>query len=104
MRYDFVMDDRLGILLPSLQLEWEEYTDSERADILLRWEEIRGTIPDRVKQLENIIIEKQEQLNVEENFQISCALNSEIAELASVINDLHLWFRVNQDISAKAHH
>jgi hypothetical protein len=99
------MDDRLGILLPELEIDWEQYTDEERAAILLRWEEIRGTIPDRIKALEQIIIKKQNQLNVEENFSISCALNSEIAELASIINDLHLWYRVNQEItSGAAHH
>ncbi len=104
MNYDFVMDERLGIMLPELQLDWEDYSEEDRADILLRWEEIRGTIPDRIKALERIIIVKQEQLNLEDNFAVSCRLNSEIAELASTINDLHLWFRVNQDITAGAAH
>ncbi|OXM84143.1 hypothetical protein [Paenibacillus rigui] len=104
MTWAFVIDDRLGIPLPQLDLEWEQYSDRDRSEILLRWEEIRGTIPDQVKRLEQIIIKKQGQLNVEENFKLSCELNSEIAELAATINELHLWFRVNQDITASASH
>ncbi|MEK8126358.1 hypothetical protein WMW72_00360 [Paenibacillus filicis] len=100
----FVWDGRLGILVPQFPREFESYTDAEQAAILLRWEEIRGTIPDRVKQIEQVIIVKQEQLNVEDDFVTSCRLNSEIADLASTINELHLWFRVNQDMDVRAAH
>ncbi len=103
MRYAFVYDERLGIKLPSLALDWEEYSDEERAEILLIWEEIRAKIPDRIILLEKVIDEKQRQLSQEENFDRSCRLNSEIAELASVINDLNIWFRVQQDHAARVH-
>lgn len=104
MTWAFVQDERLGIPLPHLDKEWDEYSDMERSDILLEWEQIRGTIPDRIKRLEQIIIRKQNQLNVEENFKVSCELNSDIAELAGTINELHLWFRMNQDVAASASH
>ncbi|PZE20973.1 hypothetical protein [Paenibacillus xerothermodurans] len=104
MSWNFVMDERLGIPLPHLEKDWDEYSEQERARILLRWEEIRGTIPDHVKRLERVIIQKQHWLALEENFKISCQLNTEIAELAATINELHLWFRVNQDINASATH
>lgn len=104
MGYAFVMDERLGIPLPHFDRYFEEFSEKEQAEILLRWENIRGTIPERVKEIERVIIAKQEQLNVEESFSASCRLNSEIAELASAINDLNLWFRVNQDISARVTH
>lgn len=100
----FIYNERLGIELPSLDQEWERYREEERADILVRWEEIRGTIPDRILSLERIIIRKQLQLNVEDDFPISCRLNYEIAELASCITDLHIWYRVNQELSTRAHH
>jgi hypothetical protein len=99
-RYRFRYDDRLGIRLPELDLEWEMYTEEERASILLEWEMIRGTIPDRVKGFEEQIKEKQERLGTEENFVESCRLNTAIAELASRINDLNLWYRVNQEIDS----
>ncbi|NOU97960.1 hypothetical protein GC093_32745 [Paenibacillus sp. LMG 31456] len=104
MSWNFIIDDRLGIPLPHFEKEWEEYTEEERSIILLHWEEIRGTIPDHVKRLERIIIAKQNQLNIEDNFKYSCQLNSEIADLAGTINELHLWFRVNQDVTASAAH
>ena len=103
MRYQFVLDERLGIPLPHLSMEWEEYTGEERADMLLAWEEIRARIPDRIQQLEAIIIEKTRQLSEEEDFARSCELNREIHELASLINDLNIWFRVQQDYETKPH-
>jgi len=100
----FALDERLGIPLPQLQKDFDEYTKSEQTEMLLRWEQIRGTIPERIKQIERVIIAKQDELSVENNFVRSCRLNSEIADLASAINDLHLWFRVNQDITAERMH
>nr|WP_206766882.1 hypothetical protein [Brevibacillus laterosporus] len=78
-------------------MEWEEYDPFERADILIKWEEIRSRIPDRVIALEAVINQKQAELYQEDNFERSCELNSEIAELASTINDLNIWFHVQQD-------
>ncbi|MEK3909741.1 hypothetical protein [Paenibacillus sp. FSL H7-0331] len=104
MAWSFVTDERLGIPLPHFDNDWEDYSEEERSIILLRWEEIRGTIPDHIKKLEQIIIKKQNQLNVEDNFKLSCQLNSEIAELAGTINELNLWFRVNQDVATSAVH
>lgn len=103
LRSEFAFDERLGIHIPDLPREWESYDRADREEMLEQWEQIRGRIPERIKQIERVIIEKQEQLNVEENFPRSCQLNSEIAELASTINDLHLWYRVNQEVSARRH-
>jgi hypothetical protein len=103
MNYSFDYNERLGIKLPVFTLEWEDYSKQERSDLLLQWEQIRGTIPDRIQKLEAVIIMKQNQLDREDDFPTSCRLNSEIAELASTINDLHLWFRVNQEVNTKLH-
>lgn len=103
LRYSFVYDERIGIRLPELSLAWEEYSPGERADILLEWEEIRATIPDRIIKLEAMINEKQTQLSEEEDFPRCCELNTEIHELASIINDLNIWFRIQQDYDTKTH-
>ncbi len=103
MGYTFQYDKRLAIELPVLEQEWEEYSPAERADILLKWEEIRGVIPDRIHQLEKVIIRKQAQLDHEDDFRTACLLNTEIADLAGTINELHLWFRINQDLDSKPH-
>lgn len=99
----FSHDERLGISIPSFDQEWEQYPEHIRQHILYKWESIRGKIPDRISELEEIINLKQAQLSDEGNFIKSCELNSEISELASIINDLWLWYRTNQDISEKAH-
>ncbi|MDX5475056.1 MAG: hypothetical protein LPK00_05910 [Bacillaceae bacterium] len=99
----FVHDKRLGIQLPKLELEWSQYSKEQQQQILVKWELIRGSIPDRIKDLEHSINTKQEQLNNEADFEKSCKLNSDIAELASIINDLWLWYRLNQEVSSKIH-
>jgi hypothetical protein len=103
MEHLFIYDERLGIPLPKLEKEWEEYSESEQHVILLHWEKIRGRIPDRIVELERIINQKQEELGEENDFRRSCALNSEIAELASIINDLWIWYRMNQTVSSRMH-
>ncbi|WP_078555489.1 hypothetical protein [Bacillus alkalicellulosilyticus] len=104
MLNEFSYDERLGILLPDPKKEWEEFNINEQSEIILIWEKIRGKIPDRIAELEVIINKKQEQLNHEANFQRSCELNSEISELASVINDLWIWYRANQSVSGTKIH
>jgi len=99
----FLYNARLSIYVPNNQVRWDLLSNDEQQNILLQWENIRGNIPDRIHDLENIINLKQEQLNKEEDFAVSCSLNTEIAELASIINDLWLWYRTQQDVSAKTH-
>ena len=103
MKKRFRYDDRLDIELPDIEEEWLAISQDERTQILYEWEIIRGTIPNRIQKREAIIIEKQNQLHQENNFTISCELNTQIANLASQINDLHLWFRTNQDVESKIH-
>lgn len=100
----FSFDERLGIPTPVLKLEWEYYNMDTQQSILLHWEKIRGSIPDRIADLEKIIILKQTQLSDESDFHRSCELNNEIAELASIINDLWLWYRTDETVSNTIHH
>jgi hypothetical protein len=101
--YIFVLDKRLGIEIPVLELDWEEYSAEDRMAILERWEHARGTIPDRVIALERQINALQPLVFEEEDFEATCRLNADIAELASRINDLHIWYRINQEIETRRH-
>jgi hypothetical protein len=103
MKEYFSFDQRLGILIPDFPGEWGKYSEDIQNQILFHWEQIRGTIPDRIAELEGTINQKQAQLSDESNFTRSCKLNNEIADLASIINDLWLWYRANQTISGKMH-
>lgn len=98
----FHYNDRLGIQIPVIN-NWEGLSDEVQQSILLYWEKSRGSIPDRIIDLEKQINCKQEKLEKENNFELSCQLNNEIAELASIINDLWLWFRTHQDLTEKRH-
>ncbi|MFE8697009.1 hypothetical protein ACFYKT_11750 [Cytobacillus sp. FJAT-53684] len=99
----FSYNERLGIAIPSFDRGWDQYSEDIQQAILFHWENIRGKIPDRIAELEEQINRKQAKLSDEENFIKSCELNTEIADLASIINDLWLWYRTHQDISAKIH-
>lgn len=103
MKEHFSHNERLGIEIPILEKNWNDYSEYTQQAILFHWEKIRGRIPDRIAELEETINEKQAQLSDESDFNRSCILNSEIADLASIINDLWLWYRTNQDISGKMH-
>lgn len=103
MKEYFAYNDRLGISLPSFNTDWDRFSEETQHEILLHWEKIRGHIPDRISNIEMIINKKQAELYDESDFKRSCLLNSEIAELASIINDLWLWYRTHQDVTAKAH-
>ncbi|MBO9131191.1 radical SAM protein [Bacillus sp. 165] len=104
MEQFFTYDERLGILIPAWKQEWEDIPVNVQNEILLKWEQIRGRIPDRIKELEHGINMKQHELSNEINFEKSCLLNSQIADLASIINDLWLWYRTNQNISTDKMH
>jgi hypothetical protein len=98
----FSYDARLGIRLPSFSGTWEELSLLEQTAILVTWEKIRGTIPDRIEEIERKINKLQNALYREENFEKSCKLNSDIAELASIINDLWIWYRAGEDVTLSA--
>ena len=101
MNHFFIWNERLGIPLPELDRSWELFREEEQTFIVTQWEIIRGSIPDRVFALEKLINVKQAELYEEDDFETSCVINSDIAELASHINDFHIWYRINQEIEQR---
>ncbi|WP_409297237.1 hypothetical protein V1498_05045 [Peribacillus sp. SCS-26] len=95
----FLFNERLGIPVPRHGLASLELP----GEVMLKWEQIRGGIPDRIRELEGQIVMKQKCLFRETDFDRSCILNTEISELASVINDLWLWFRDEDALFGKSH-
>ncbi|MDQ6421850.1 hypothetical protein RB620_20690 [Paenibacillus sp. LHD-117] len=99
----FQWNDRLRLHIPALTKDWERYSLDDRVAIIARWELIRGSIPDRVKEFEAAINRIQAELNEEDSFERSCALTYEIADFASRINDLQIWYRRDQDVESRRH-
>ncbi|MCC5801704.1 hypothetical protein [Rossellomorea vietnamensis] len=93
----FSYDSRLGIHLPLQLKEWPMYSSEDQEVILLEWERVRGTIPDRIGEIDEEIERLQDELAGEEDFERSCMINHEISERASEINDLWLWYRTNPE-------
>ncbi|MDF2556998.1 MAG: hypothetical protein K0R71_826 [Bacillales bacterium] len=98
MQKYFSLNKRLGIELPMLEKSIEDYDLDTQHAILFHWEKVRGAIPDRIQELEVEINTRQKKMNKEEDLHTSATINSEIAELASIINDLLIWYRF------QAHH
>jgi hypothetical protein len=94
----FQFSERHGIELPCLSEEWSELNLEHQTAILAKWEMIRGNIPEHILRFESLIRAKQQQLFEEDDFALSCRINGDIADLASRINDLNIWFRIQQDL------
>lgn len=101
--YRFDWNERLRIRIPVLESEWEQLESFEQLAIVEEWELIRGTIPDRIMEFEQLINQLQVQLFEEDNFEQSCILNYDIADYASRINDLHIWYRIDQQLESRGH-
>lgn len=95
----FIHDERLGIPIPCIEESWDQFDQETQHKILFHWEMIRGQIPDRIVELEKKINELQIKLDNEADFDVCCKLNEDIAELASIINDLWIWYRLEGEIS-----
>ncbi|KEO83921.1 hypothetical protein [Tumebacillus flagellatus] len=93
-RFEFQFDERLGIQIPVQHHDWDEYTREEQEDVIHRWEAIRSRIPDRIKALEEIIEDRQLKISVEEDWDVVIALYEDVFTIASVINDLNNWMRL----------
>ncbi|MFC3804151.1 hypothetical protein [Cohnella sp. GCM10012308] len=94
----FLPDSRLGIPLPRFDVPWEEMDALERAGVVERWELIRGRIPDAIMAREADIRRLLDELFDEEDFVRCCWLNEKISQAASVIHDLQIWYRTQQDL------
>ncbi|WP_028783457.1 hypothetical protein [Thalassobacillus devorans] len=97
----FNYDSRLQLYIPDLPRPFYTYSHIEQASILAEWENHRGEIPDKIKELEIEIENCLARLNNEDDFEASCQLNDRISQLASIINDLWIWYRTNPVITAK---
>ncbi|MFA9557944.1 hypothetical protein ACERII_11610 [Evansella sp. AB-rgal1] len=95
----FHKDDRLGISLPKLEKEWVGYTTEEQSEILSIWEKERAKIPDRIKELENSLHRKTDMLLTENDVEAMVQHNSKIVFLASIINDLNIWYRIEPTLT-----
>ncbi|WP_256756790.1 hypothetical protein [Cohnella sp. WQ 127256] len=95
----FEYSERHGISIPCLDRDWDELKLEHRIGILAHWEMIRGNIPEHIMRFEAIIRIKQQKLFEENDFVQACLINSEIADLASRVNDLNIWFRTQQNLN-----
>jgi hypothetical protein len=92
--FEFVYNERLGIQIPVQHREWQEYSRAEQEAMIEQWEMLRARIPDRVKQLEEVIEDRQLKIAVEEDWDRVVALYEDVFAMASIINDLNNWMRV----------
>ena len=103
----FNFEERLGIEIPYLDKDWQEYSLNERTSILEKWELMRGRIPAQIAFFESEIESLQEDLHQEEDWDKSLHLMQQVSDYASRINDLNILFRTQPDaepVQEIAHH
>lgn len=99
----FQLDTRLGIELPVFETPFEELPRTEQEAILLRWETIRARIPDQIMRLEHDIEGLLQLVHEEEDWDIIASYFVQISDLASRINELNTWRRVDPSLHATVH-
>jgi len=97
-KVQFVYDDRLGIHIPDFKVDWEELSPVEQMQVIDQWEKQRAKIPDRVKKLEEKIMEKQDKM-FEIPFEEYVEIHKDIIDMSSAINDLNIWFRTHGQVT-----
>lgn len=97
-KHKFKFDERLGISLPFFEGEWESLSNLEQIKIINQWEKERAKIPDRIKELEQKILDMQETM-FDMSFEEYCEIHKEIVSLSSTINDLNIWFRTHGEVT-----
>ncbi len=97
MEQVFTYEDRLGIEVPYLEKEWQDYSLKERTSILEKWELMRGRIPAQIAHFESEIDSLQNDLHREEDWDRSLSIMQKVSDLASRINDLNILFRTQPD-------
>ncbi|QPC47225.1 hypothetical protein [Mangrovibacillus cuniculi] len=90
----FVYDQRLDLHVPLKTIPWEKLSNDETKAIEVFWETERGKIPTKIKSLDQKMERIQEYLSKEESFKKACEWNDALSNLASIVNDLWLWYRI----------
>jgi hypothetical protein len=96
----FHLDTRLGIEVPNSDLPFEALPLSEQEAVLSHWERIRAMIPDRIRELEQVIEDLLAQIQLEEDWDAIVRRFDDISEIASRINELNTWLRVDPSLAS----
>ena len=99
--FRFVFDERLGIRLPETDRDWWLYSLDEQAEMIEEWERIKSRIPDRIKELEDDINAKHLEISEEDDWDRVCELYEQYFAIASVINDLNIWAKIEPGLTDK---
>lgn len=94
MKKYFVFDQRLDLFVPIKNIPWQALSYDETKAVEVYWETERGKIPTKIKELDRRMEQLQECLSREESFEKACEWNDSLSSLASIVNDLWLWYRI----------
>jgi hypothetical protein len=90
--FEFCYDNRLGVLLPLLHVEYEEMPKALQDEFEYKCQEICSQIPEQIKQLERAYMEKYEALQEIDDEEHFLQLNDELNDLSKRICDLNLLY------------
>ncbi|RIV28603.1 hypothetical protein D2Q93_02295 [Alicyclobacillaceae bacterium I2511] len=96
----FRHDQRLGIELPDLTTPYDELSHTQQEELIAYWEGVKAHIPDQIMKFERDIEGLLQVVHHEEDWDIIAAHFADISDLASRINELNMWRRVDPSLTA----
>lgn len=90
--FSFEYDERLGVYLPHLEVEYDQMSEEQQYEFELKCQEICSKIPERIRELEQeymIIYEALKEAEDEDEF---LRYNDKMNELSKAISDLNLLY------------
>ena len=103
MQEAFVYDTRLGVNILREDLDWTQYSEQERRQILTRWAIMCSGMTNRVQDLEVDIMAKLDAMYAANDEDEMNRLNTEMMDIASIVCDLNILSRSVYADLAKAH-
>ncbi|WP_124728101.1 hypothetical protein [Staphylospora marina] len=90
--YEFVFDERLGVLRPLLHVDYESMTESQQQDFELGCQEVLAAIPEKIRDWETEYLHRFEQLQTAEDDRDFVRLSEELNRISSILSDLNLLY------------
>jgi len=101
--FSFQYDERLGVMRPRLEVEYEEMPKALQHEFELRCQQICSQIPERIKELEREYMKRYEALKEIDDEDEFLRVNDEMNELSRTICDLNLLYLHIEGVYLGAH-
>jgi hypothetical protein len=90
--YEFRFDERLGVVRPWLHVDYEDLPPEKQHEFELRCQEVLARIPEKIKEWEQVYMNRFEALQKAEDEKAFFMINEELNDISSILCDLNLLY------------